>query len=290
MLKLNKVTLAFGGNVILDNINLNFNEGEIIGLVAPNGMGKSTLLNVILNNLIPQEGFVEYNGISYKNQSDAIKLHHEICSFPEQSDLLSFMTGRDHLRLYADLWNNTTITIDKIIEDLQMSDYVDDKIQTYSLGMKQRLCFAMVVAANPSVMLLDEVMNGLDPQNIALISAMLIRLKKENKLIIIASHLLHNLQQYADRVLFLSNGQIINNFNLKNQTTQYLKIRVSPRTLKLLKKVKYEILPNEILLIPLSEIKQKDLENLLVDFSKEKIQFEVEPINIEDLFNKYFIK
>ena len=175
MLELKDVRLAFGKNVVLDDINLKFKQGEIVGLVAPNGTGKSTLINVILHNLTPQKGFVEYEGTRYQSQKDTIKLHQQICSFPEQSDLFPFMTGRDHLNLYADLWHNSAKPVDQIIADLQMQSYVDRKVQTYSLGMKQRLCFAMVVAADSPVMLLDEVMNGLDPQNVALISQILLK-------------------------------------------------------------------------------------------------------------------
>ena len=73
------------------------------------------------------------------------------------------MTGRDHLKLYAGLWNKPEKSVNGIIDELNMSSYVDHKVETYSLGMKQRLCFAMVVVADTPVMLLDEIMNGLDP-------------------------------------------------------------------------------------------------------------------------------
>lgn len=287
MLKLNDVTLSFGKNVVLDDIDLEFKEGEIIGLVAPNGTGKSTMINVILHNLTPQKGYVDYNGTRYQNQKDTVKLHKEICSFPEQSDLFPFMTGRDHLNLYADLWYNQDKPVDQIIADLQMAAYVDKKVQTYSLGMKQRLCFAMVVAANSPVMLLDEVMNGLDPQNVSLISEMLIKLKNENKLIVMASHLLQNLQKYADRVLFLGGGHIIEDLDNKKQNRCYLKVYASKRTLELLAGLKYEKLPNDLLLVPISEI-EADKANLLTQLVKENIPYAVERIDIEDLFNKFY--
>lgn len=287
MLKLNHVTLSFGRNVVLDDIDLEFKEGEIIGLVAPNGTGKSTMINVILHNLTPQKGYVNYNGTRYKNQKDTVKLHKEICSFPEQSDLFPFMTGRDHLNLYADLWYNKEKSVNHIIADLQMTDYVDKKVQTYSLGMKQRLCFAMVVAANSPVMLLDEVMNGLDPQNVSLISKMLLKLKNEDKLIIMASHLLQNLQVYADRVLFLGSGHIIEDLNNKKQNQQYLKVRTSKRVAELLAGLKFEKLPNGLLLVPISEIKP-DNTNLLAKLVKENISYSIERIDIEDLFSKFY--
>ena len=73
--------------------------GNITYIVGPNGTGKSTLINVILNNLKPQKGYVEYNELQYNNEKTTVKLHQEICAFPDQSELFSFMTGRDHLKL-----------------------------------------------------------------------------------------------------------------------------------------------------------------------------------------------
>lgn len=181
MLKIKHVTLSFGKKKIFNDLSLNFEEGKIVGLVAPNGTGKSTLINIILNNLTPQGGFVEYNGLRYKNEHNIVKLHKQMCAFPDQSDLFLFMTGRDHLKLYANLWNNSKIDINEIINELNMNAYVDHKVETYSLGMKQRLCFAMVVAADTPVMLLDEVMNGLDPQNVSLVSKLLVNLKEKKK-------------------------------------------------------------------------------------------------------------
>lgn len=221
MLKLKDITLSFGNHTVLDGFNYNFQNGTIYGLVAPNGTGKSTLINVILNNLKPQKGYVEYNDLQYKNEKTTVKLHQEICAFPDQSELFSFMTGRDHLKFYANLWHNDPQKVKNIISTLKMETYIDRKVETYSLGMKQRLCFAMVVATNTSVMLLDEVMNGLDPQNVQLISQVLLNLRAQGKLIIMASHLLQNLQQYADQVLFLKNGKIIENLNNKAETKKY---------------------------------------------------------------------
>ena len=261
MLNLKDVTLAFGKNVVLDGINLQFKQGEIVGLVAPNGTGKSTLINVILHNLTPQKGFIEYEGTRYQTQKDTIKLHQEICSFPEQNDLFPFMTGRDHLNLYAYLWHNSE---------------------------KQRLCFAMVVAANSPVMLLDEVMNGLDPQNVALISHMLLDLKGENKLIIMASHLLSNLQEYADRVLFMGHGQIIEDLDNKEQHNRYLKMQSSPKAVKILSGYDFETLPNNLILLPLAKIEQEKLTQILTDLVDSDIQYSVERIDIEDLFNKFY--
>lgn len=288
MLKIEHVTLSFGPKKVFDDLSLSFEEGKIIGLVAPNGTGKSTLINIILHNLTPQTGFVEYNGLRYRNEHDIVKLHKQICAFPDQSDLFPFMTGRDHLKLYADLWNKSEKSVDEIIDELQMNNYVDHKVETYSLGMKQRLCFAMVVAADTPVMLLDEVMNGLDPQNVALISKVLVDLKKQHKLIIMASHLLHNLQTYADRILFLKDGGVIKDLDNNQQDQQYLRIKKNEQLLEFLNKMKYEELPSGILLVPVSEDNKKGLEGLLPELLRRHIQYSIGRISVEDLFNEIY--
>ena len=288
MLKLNDVVLSFGKKRVLDHLNLEFKQGEIIGLVAPNGTGKSTLLNVILHNLTPQEGEVEYDGLKYQNQKMTIQLHQRICAFPEQSDLFGFMTGRDHLRLYADLWHNQQKKVDDIIKLLQMGNYVDQKVQTYSLGMKQRLCFAMVVAANTPVMLLDDVMNGLDSQNVELISKVLEQLRQENKLIIIASHLLNNLQSYADRILFLGHGHVIEDYRVKEKRDLYLKIRADQEVKDILGKIAYQELPDKMLLIDSNKLTKEELGEMLSTLTKKQIPYSFASVSVEDLFDKFY--
>ncbi|MDE7056109.1 MAG: ABC transporter ATP-binding protein [Lactobacillus sp.] len=288
MLKIKHVTLSFGKKNIFNDLSLDFEEGEIVGLVAPNGTGKSTLINIILNNLTPQAGFVEYNGLRYKKEHDIVKLHKEICAFPDQSDLFSFMTGRDHLNLYANLWNNSRVSINEIINELNMNAYVDQKVETYSLGMKQRLCFAMVVSADTPVMLLDEVMNGLDPENVSLVSKILVKLKEKKKTIIMASHLLQNLQTYADRILFLKDGGVIQDFDNRKQNSQYLKVRASLEISKLLIHLKYEKLSDGLILIPISENNAGVLEKVTAELLQHNVSFSVGRISIENLFDKIY--
>lgn len=288
MLKIKHVTLSFGKKKIFNDLSLNFEEGKIVGLVAPNGTGKSTLINIILNNLTPQVGFVEYNGLRYKNEHNIVKLHKQMCAFPDQSDLFSFMTGRDHLKLYANLWNNSKIDINEIINELNMNAYVDHKVETYSLGMKQRLCFAMVVAADTPVMLLDEVMNGLDPQNVSLVSKLLVNLKEKKKTIIMASHLLQNLQMYADRILFLKDGGVVQDFDNRKQNSQYLKVRAPLEFSKLLIHLKYEKLSDGLILIPISENNAGVLEKVTAELLQHNVPYSVGRISIENLFDKIY--
>lgn len=245
-------------------------------------------MNVILNNLKPQNGYVAYDNLQYKNEKTIVRLHKKICAFPDQSDLFPFMTGKDHLKLYANLWKNNPESIEKIISTLKMESYVSRKVETYSLGMKQRLCFAMVVAANTPVMLLDEVMNGLDQQNVQLISQVLLDLRSQNKLIIMASHLLQNLQQYADQVLFLKDGKIIEDFNNKAETKQYLEFKSSALLTDILNNVEVQTLPNKTNLVAIDNINQETFNQITNYLIKNNISFSVTKMSLENLFNKFY--
>ena len=144
----------------------------------------------------------------------------------------------------------------------------------------------MVVAADTPVMLLDEVMNGLDPQNVQLISDYLLDLKKENKLIIMASHLLNNLQSYADRVLFLKAGKVIEDLDNQHQAKQYLKIEANAIAGTWLKDKRFTKLPDNKIIVPLDD--NLGLDQLILKLTKEKIPYSVGRIDLAELFSKFY--
>lgn len=220
MIQIQNISVQFGDKKILDDISITFEQGELIGLVAPNGTGKSTLMNVLMNYLQPTKGNVLFdNRLSYSSKSNEVKIHQFVSMMPDQSDLYNHLSGREHLKMFATMWKSDVKLIDETITALNMGHYVNKKTGTYSLGMRQRLCFAMQIVANTEIMMMDEVMNGLDPNNVEIISKILMKKKAEGKMIIIASHLLDNLEKYADRIFLFNEGklvdanQIINGFS-----------------------------------------------------------------------------
>ena len=209
MLELKDVSVSFKKNQVLDAITETFYPGDVVGLVAPNGTGKSTLLNVLMNHVPVDKGEVVLKGdMRYNRPKDKVAIHQVMSMMPDQADLYNHMNGWEHLKMYQKLWNTSQIEIGELVEALNMRHYVKKKVGTYSLGMRQRLCFAMQIVIDTEVMLMDEVMNGLDPDNVTLISEMIQKKQQEGKIIIIASHLLENLEEYASKIYFLVDGKL----------------------------------------------------------------------------------
>lgn len=295
MIQIEDIIVQFGDRKVLNNISATFNDGEIIGLVAPNGTGKSTLLNVLMNYLPPTSGKVIIGeSLEYTSKSREALIRKHITMMADQSDLYPHLSGIDHLKIYADMWKETSIDPSKVVERLKMGHYVNNKTRTYSLGMKQRLCFAMQMVANTKYMLMDEVMNGLDPDNVELISKLLEEKKREGKVILIASHLLENLEKYADRILFLNNGHFVyeRDYNKINNEDYYLKFSsrqnedIVRDIHKEYPKISLKELSNERLILKVNELSQQEIEylkNLITE--KYKLSYIIGPLDLLDHYS-----
>lgn len=211
MIEVKGLNVQYQDKKVLTDLSVIFPTGSITGLVAPNGTGKSTLLNTLMNYVQPSSGTLTFgeDKITYRSVKNEPKIHQLISLMPDQSDLYDYLSGLEHLTMYQKMWSETSLDPQLIIEKLHMSGYVKKKVAQYSLGMRQRLCFAMQLVANTRYMLMDEVMNGLDPTNVELISQMLLEKRREGKTILLASHLLENLEKYSDTILFLRDGGFI---------------------------------------------------------------------------------
>jgi ABC-2 type transport system ATP-binding protein len=212
MLKIQEVSVKLGYKQVLEGISLELDKGKIIGLVAPNGTGKTTLMRTILGMIPFQQGDITIDDkLSIKNKKQKIEMLKHISLLSDQSELFEEFSGLEHLKLFKNIWKSP-IDIEEIVTSLNMDSYVKDKVSSYSLGMRQRLCFAMQLASDTDYLLMDEVMNGLDPDNVQLLSDVLQELKAKGKAIMISSHLLENLQEISDEVYFLKAGKIVAEF------------------------------------------------------------------------------
>ncbi|ALC87422.1 ABC transporter ATPase [Bacillus sp. FJAT-22090] len=299
MIELKNIGVQFSSRDILKDVSVLFNPGEIIGLVAPNGTGKSTLMNVIMNYINPNSGKVILNHeLEYTNKKNEVKIHQLVSMMPDQSDLYNQISGKEHLKIYSSMWNSNPKLIDSTIKELGMASYINKKTGTYSLGMRQRLCFAMQIVSDTQIMLMDEVMNGLDPTHVELISQILVKKKSEGKTVIVASHLLDNLEKYADRIFFMRNGELIlvNVISPGFEEREITTVRVTEMTEKIKEKLSKEfpktnvrLLPNGVTLIDVRGYDSRKL-GTIVEFLKDNqlTEFSIGKVTLNDLYSMYY--
>lgn len=215
VLEVKNLTKKFGKRIILDDINLTIEEGEIIGLVGPNGAGKSTFLKSILGLYMIDSGSVNICG------NDVWKNHHEALSkvgcIVENPDMYQNISGRKNLQICALMQNLPKSTdFNKVIHLVRLESRIDDKVKTYSLGMKQRLGLALALLSNPKLLILDEPINGLDPQGIMELRTIVKKLSQKHKTsVLISSHILFEIGQMCDRIVMIDQGKIVDSFTME---------------------------------------------------------------------------
>ena len=191
------------------NATLDVEEGEILGLLGANGAGKTTLIKLILGLATIDSGRIRIAGYDVvKSREKALA---KVGALVEAPTLFAEYTGWENLKYYARLQgsNITDERLRAIVDLVGLSDRINSKFRSYSLGMKQRLGIAQAIMHKPSILLLDEPTNGLDPSGIAQMRELFINLKTElGTTIIISSHMLSEIQQVCDRVAFMAKGEI----------------------------------------------------------------------------------
>lgn len=214
VLEVKNLTKKFGKRVILDQVSVTLEEGEVVGLVGPNGAGKSTFIKSILGLYNIDEGDVKICGFDvYKQHRDALS---KIGCIVENPDMYQNISGRKNLKICAlmnDLPKNTDI--DSVVHLVRMESRIDDKVKTYSLGMKQRLGLASALLNHPKLLILDEPINGLDPQGIMELRQIVRDLSKKDKMtVLISSHILAEIEQMCDRIIMIDQGKIVDSFTM----------------------------------------------------------------------------
>ena len=214
VLEVKNLTKKFGKRLILDQVSVTLEEGEVVGLVGPNGAGKSTFIKSILGLYNIDEGDVKICGFDvYKQHRDALS---KVGCIVENPDMYQNISGRKNLKICAlmnDLPKNTDI--DSVVHLVRMESRIDDKVKTYSLGMKQRLGLASALLNHPKLLILDEPINGLDPQGIMELRQIVRDLSKKDKMtVLISSHILAEIGQMCDRIIMIDQGKIVDSFTM----------------------------------------------------------------------------
>ena len=204
ILKINNLVKKFKNEEVIKSLSYDFKSGNIYGIVGRNGSGKSVLLKVIAGLYKQDSGDVLFDGINYNDGNNFPK---NIGIAIEEPAFINDLTGYENLKLLASIQNK--IGKDGILDSLTIVNLVNDKdklYKKYSLGMKQKLSLAQAFMEKPNILLLDEPFNGIERVSVEKIKAYLRELKKQNKLIIITTHIKDDLIDLCDILLEINEG------------------------------------------------------------------------------------
>lgn len=213
-----------GKKEILHSVSFEVGRGEVVGFLGANGAGKTTTLKCILG-LYHYKGVIEVKGLDIRKDKEKVSrlvsgMIEEPCFYPN-------MTGMENLKINTMYYGKEySCNIDNVVSRLNLENYINHKVKTYSLGMKQRLGIALALVNEPEVILLDEPMNGLDPDGIMELRELLIHLAhEEEKTVLVSSHILSEMQMLCDKVIFIKNGSIVGSENVSdNLEEQYMTV------------------------------------------------------------------
>ncbi len=205
----------FGKNEVLNSVDISLEEGEIVGFVGPNGAGKSTFIKSILGLYHIDSGSIQICGFDVERDfENALK---NVGCIIENPDLYDNISGRKNLKI-ASLMHGlkkNTKSMETIIKLVKLENRIDDKVKTYSLGMKQRLGLAQALLNQPKLLVLDEPTNGLDPLGIKELRSMLKEINKVYGMtIFISSHILSEIENVCDRIIMIDHGSIVENVTI----------------------------------------------------------------------------
>ncbi|HQQ96533.1 MAG TPA: ABC transporter ATP-binding protein [Cyclobacteriaceae bacterium] len=204
VLTIQGLTKNFGRLCAVNNLNLEIQRGQVFGMLGPNGSGKTTTLGMLMGVINPTQG-----SFSWFGQPPTHHLRKKIGAVLEHPIFYPYLSGRKNLELMCLIKEAPPENVQKVLALVELSGRQDDKYRTYSLGMKQRLAIASALLNDPIVLILDEPTNGLDPMGIAEIRDIIRRIANDGKTIILASHLLDEVQKVCTHFAILRKGNLV---------------------------------------------------------------------------------
>jgi ABC-2 type transport system ATP-binding protein len=202
------LTKVIGDRTIVDDVSFEIEEGEIFGFLGPNGAGKTTTIRMLVGLIKPTAGRVVICGHDVRH--DFEKAMRCIGCIVETPDLYRFMSGRENLTHFARMLGVDASEIERVAKLVNLSHRLDQRVGTYSLGMRQRLGIAQALLGHPKLLILDEPANGLDPAGIREIRELLRSLAREHAMsVFVSSHLLAEIELTCDRVAIIHKGRIL---------------------------------------------------------------------------------
>ena len=221
----------YGSNLVIDHVNMHVEEKSIYGFVGENGSGKTTIMRLVTGLAEPTKGSYSLFGIERRDR----RIHNarkQVSALVETASLVPSLTAIENMR-YQEYYSGIRLSQDEreaLLKKVHLENVGNKKVKNFSLGMRQRLAIALALMNKPKLMLLDEPMNGLDPEGIAELRELLIELnKKEGITVLISSHILSELEKIASHYGFISHGKLLEEITteeLQDRCRKSLKVKV----------------------------------------------------------------
>jgi ABC-2 type transport system ATP-binding protein len=202
VLSIQNISKSYGVVRALNDVSFTVPEGSVFGILGPNGSGKTTMLGIIMDVLHASSGNFLWNGQPGSNKL----LRQQIGTLLETPNFYSYLSGERNLKIAASIKRRGKGDIDKVLEAVNLLQRKKSKFSTYSLGMKQRLAIGSTLLGDPKILVFDEPTNGLDPAGIAEIRELIKQLNRQGKTIIMASHILDEVEKVCTHVAILQKG------------------------------------------------------------------------------------
>ena len=202
ILTVNDLSKNYGSIKALDGVSFEVPQGSVFGILGPNGSGKTTLLGIVMNVLNATSGSFAWN----KEQASDAQIRKQIGTLLETPNFYHYLSAEDNLKIAAKIKGRGLDDISDVLKTVNLYERKNSKFNTYSLGMKQRLAIASTLLGNPDVLVFDEPANGLDPAGIAEIRELIKSLSKKGKTIIMASHILDEVEKVCTHVAIIQRG------------------------------------------------------------------------------------
>ena len=203
ILTIENLTKKFGNLTAVDNLSFSIEKGNVYGILGPNGSGKSTTLGIVLNVVNKTSGNFSWFGGDVSTHN-ALK---KVGAIIERPNFYPYMTAKQNLELVCKIKGVATTQVQKTLDTVGLLDRQDDTFKGFSLGMKQRLAIASALLNTPEILILDEPTNGLDPQGIHQIRGIIQKIASQGTTILLASHLLDEVEKVCTHVVVLSKGK-----------------------------------------------------------------------------------
>ncbi|HTQ64641.1 MAG TPA: ABC transporter ATP-binding protein [Puia sp.] len=232
ILELSHITKFYGRIRALKEVSFNVPEGSVFGILGPNGSGKTTLLGIVTDVLKATDGKYSWFG-----EAASKKSRQQIGTLLETPNFYHYLSGERNLQIAAAIKERGEQDIPRVLELVRLTERKKSRFSTYSLGMKQRLAIASCLLGNPPVLVFDEPTNGLDPAGIAEIRQLIRLLAKEGKTIVLASHLLDEVEKVCTHVAILQKGELITAGNVNEVLVNEELVEISASNLEKLQQI-----------------------------------------------------